>query len=604
MSRPVKALVVGALNGKLQTAFGKINSINAKHGPFDLVLCVGDFFGSSETTSADVQGVLSGSLKVPLPTYIITGREKLPAEALNNASSNFGEIAEQLVYLGASGIYSTAEGLKIAYLSGSSGPAESARSERFSEGTVQALCGKAPGVALGVDILITTEWAEGILNGSPAGAKVSEGQAKGTNAITEVAVALQPRYHFAAGGFFEREPYRNRGGARHVTRFIAVGDFEPANKKQRWFYAMNIVPMSKIDLVQLAAVPPNTTPLPFSSAAADGGRKRPADEMSDSFFFNSTSSDGGRNKRHQGERKPPPSTYICHKCNEPGHWVQDCPQGGRGAPPAEYDCPEKQQRPAELLKKREAGQCWFCLSNPQVEKHLIVSIGNEVYLTLAKGGLVDWGGHFLLVPIAHNTSTRQMQTLEGEEGESAQNALKEMEGIKEKIRELYKARGDVMVCFEMFGGGAEGALADTLQHMHLQVVPMSDKSLPELETAFMKEAEEEGLELIPNANLPDLESDMYCRVELPTSSSTPSETKILVFRPSPDRMEEYQQQVAEAEQAGRRHPPRIMNLQFGRKVLAELMGVPHAADWKRMLLPKEDEEKLTGKIRELIDLDA
>ena len=31
--------------------------------------------------------------------------------------------------------------------------------------------------------------------------------------------------------------------------------------------------------------------------------------------------------------------------------------------------------------------CWFCLSNPQIEEHLIVSVGTLSYLALAKG---DW----------------------------------------------------------------------------------------------------------------------------------------------------------------------------------------------------------------------
>jgi hypothetical protein len=29
--------------------------------------------------------------------------------------------------------------------------------------------------------------------------------------------------------------------------------------------------------------------------------------------------------------------------------------------------------------------CWFCLSNPKVEKHLVISVAEESYLALAKG---------------------------------------------------------------------------------------------------------------------------------------------------------------------------------------------------------------------------
>jgi hypothetical protein len=64
-----------------------------------------------------------------------------------------------------------------------------------------------------------------------------------------------------------------------------------------------------------------------------------------------------------------------------------------------------------------ADECWFCLSNPNIAKHLIVAVGNECYLTLPKGQLipthgqtksrndgissVPGGGHVLIVPIAH-----------------------------------------------------------------------------------------------------------------------------------------------------------------------------------------------------------
>ncbi len=44
-----------------------------------------------------------------------------------------------------------------------------------------------------------------------------------------------------------------------------------------------------------------------------------------------------------------------------------------------------------------AAACWFCLASPEVEKHLIVSVGDECYVALAKGG-IDWN-NLLIVPI-------------------------------------------------------------------------------------------------------------------------------------------------------------------------------------------------------------
>ncbi|MFN9940786.1 MAG: hypothetical protein ACK56I_15045 [bacterium] len=50
-----------------------------------------------------------------------------------------------------------------------------------------------------------------------------------------------------------------------------------------------------------------------------------------------------------------------------------------------------------MERKAPAGPCWFCLSSPQVEKHLIVSVGEHVYLALPKGGLTSQ--HVMILPI-------------------------------------------------------------------------------------------------------------------------------------------------------------------------------------------------------------
>lgn len=60
-----------------------------------------------------------------------------------------------------------------------------------------------------------------------------------------------------------------------------------------------------------------------------------------------------------------------------------------------------------------ADECWFCLSNPKLTKHLIASIGSEIYVTLPKGQIpptgtdvsnlvspVPGGGHVLIIPVS------------------------------------------------------------------------------------------------------------------------------------------------------------------------------------------------------------
>ena len=42
-----RRLVTGSATGSIAPLFDKILAIHTKHGPFDLALCIGDFFGSS-----------------------------------------------------------------------------------------------------------------------------------------------------------------------------------------------------------------------------------------------------------------------------------------------------------------------------------------------------------------------------------------------------------------------------------------------------------------------------------------------------------------------------------------------------------------------------
>lgn len=51
--------------------------------------------------------------------------------------------------------------------------------------------------------------------------------------------------------------------------------------------------------------------------------------------------------------------------------------------------------------------CWFCLSSPSVEKHLVISVGTHCYLALAKGPLNPY--HVLILPIAHHQSTTKVR---------------------------------------------------------------------------------------------------------------------------------------------------------------------------------------------------
>lgn len=65
LNRDSQSLTVGAARGSIKELFSKIKAIDTKHGKFELVLCVGDFFGPSEEQyrSKEVDELLNGDIE-------------------------------------------------------------------------------------------------------------------------------------------------------------------------------------------------------------------------------------------------------------------------------------------------------------------------------------------------------------------------------------------------------------------------------------------------------------------------------------------------------------------------------------------------------------
>ena len=59
------SLTVGPAVGSIRDLFAKVKAIDAKHGKFELVICVGDFFGPSdgEHASKEIDELLRGEIE-------------------------------------------------------------------------------------------------------------------------------------------------------------------------------------------------------------------------------------------------------------------------------------------------------------------------------------------------------------------------------------------------------------------------------------------------------------------------------------------------------------------------------------------------------------
>ncbi|RDB21197.1 Zinc finger CCCH domain-containing protein 59 [Hypsizygus marmoreus] len=473
-----------------------------------------------------------------------------------------------------------------------------------------------------IDILITNVWPSSITQFSAAPLPSPELASAGVHVLDDAIRRTKPRYHFAAAGgkppqFWEREPYVWDDEEGRVSRFISLGAFggtPPTGKKPRWFYAFSLAPHTPGAVPR----PANATKNPFRESAPRAVKRPHENAEGENFIFGNVRQPVKRSRIVEGEPgKPPPgykcrrceSTehfinecpervkpsegYVCKICHTPGHLVRDCPTrdavgdtGGRKpkegyvcracGSDAHYldDCLVANQRPAQTERRggkrgppKEIGpdECWFCLSNPNLAKHLIVAIGSECYVTLPKGQivptqsaadhtLVPGGGHVLIVPITHYPTYTTIPP------DLAPPIIEETEKVKTALRAMNAKHGATTVSIEVGRLSAKGG------HAHVQSVPLPLSLKDKVEGAFIQEGKLLGIDFEedPDAALEACAGGRgsYFKVELPDGKKMVHLMKD--------------------------HVP--FSIQFGRQVLVDLMGMPERLDWKACMLPEEEDK--------------
>ncbi|CAI5451942.1 unnamed protein product [Caenorhabditis angaria] len=204
--------------------------------------------------------------------------------------------------------------------------------------------------------------------------------------------------------------------------------------------------------------------------------------------------------------------------------------------------------------KQPQAPCWFCLSNVDAEKHLVVSVGNSCYAAMPKGPLTN--EHVMILSIGHIQSQV-----------SAPVAVRdEIEKFKSAFTLMANKTGKALVTFER---------NFRTQHLQVQMVAIDKASTRALKGAFMNSAALAGFELVTighDEHLSDLvnEGCPYFVAELPDGSK--------LFTRS----------------------MKGFPLQFGREVLASapILDCEEKIDWKKCVLEKEKEIELVNKLKE------
>lgn len=393
---------------------------------------------------------------MPFPVYFALGRFPLPPEAVEKLESSNGELCHNLYYLGKRTQIKTSEGIKIAALGGVLDPdLDPAQSKDNYTPSCNVGDAEALRSANGADILITHTWPERIRkNSNVAFDCPADKTPLAHRSIAELSTALRPRYHFSnsSNTFYEREPFfhinppdvQEDGFA--VTRFISLASFgNPA--KQKWIYAFSLDPTAAPPVT----VPQGTTasPLALPPKAPRGMKRHNPDDPQTSNSFSRFSADSHPDHFHSRKkrRQPPPGP----------------------------------------------NECFFCLANPRLATHLVVSIGQEAYITTSKGPLTtkttfpELGGEFpahaLIIPLPHVPTLAAIP-----EPETRQATLQEMQRLRDSLHQMLAHRA----------GGRLGAVTWEVRraggvHGHWQFLPipvdMIRKGL--VEVAFKVQAENE-----------------------------------------------------------------------------------------------------------------
>lgn len=458
-------LITGDVDGNFKQFFTRIENINKKSGPFDLLLVAGEFF--SETNNDELEAYKNGFKQVPCPTYILGPTNPNSQKYFDSLTLDNGEICSNLIYLGKRGLYKTTSGLKIAYLSGIEVADGDVKPWNFNRDDVVALrdacvASKIGGEFRGVDILVTSQ--------SPEQSGGLETKVVPSKLISWLALQIKPRYHICGLSdlYYERAPYRvpkdDTTMLDLATRLIIMAGVTNT-KKAKYIYAANLLPVEKMKMMDLLQKTTDETECPYLSIKFDVEKGRPANQSHNgNQYFYDMHSQGDQDMRKRR-----------HKDDE-----------------------FQNKRPRQINQEK----CWFCLSSPDVEKHLVITVGDNFYLALPKGPVSE--NHIMILCIIHIQSSAQLSN----------ESWDELKKFKGAIRKFYDSLGMVCTFIER---------NYRTSHLLIDCIPVRKELEWQIKLAVEDRAEEKNLhfETLPAledpSDLPD--KSPYFVVELPNGTA-------------------------------------------------------------------------------------
>ncbi|KAK3113832.1 hypothetical protein LTR53_008470 [Teratosphaeriaceae sp. CCFEE 6253] len=514
------SVVIGAVNGKFTDTFARLAVLHSKQN-FAFGIIAGDLFANLETATdgdkKDLARLLRGDITMPFSTYFALGRRSLPDEVVEILEKSQGELCPNLSILGRKVSIKTSESFRIVAVGG----VHSTRADQpMSEYTAEFTDGDAQAVGNGLadaDILVTSEWPSHIQHGGKAYTGASP---SGVDSIANLCTALKPRYHFSASeAFYEREPFFHNGPSpRSVTRFISLAPSGNA-AKHKAMYAFTLEPSSAAP----QDLPAGCTASPLTSVTAMN-KKRKLESQEDDY-----------------------NSYRFANGNGADHYRPDHGRGGK----------RRYNRPAPT-----PDQCYFCLSKPECEQHLIASLGTNAYLTVAKGPLtlhdtypeLGFPGHVLIIPYEHTPTMSAIRDMG-----SRQTTVKEMQRYRGALQDMLVAKTKGEDGLAKLGAVTWEISRNSGVHLHWQFLPVSVNLIRKglVEAAFSVEAE--------NTNYPKFETGLKEMEDMEEGNYF----KVTIWS------EALRKEMVMPLDGDFR-----IDLQFGRRVLGKLLDLQQRTYWK------------------------
>ncbi|CAL2274692.1 unnamed protein product [Prunus armeniaca] len=595
---PPKILLCGDVLGHLKQLFKRVASVNKSAGPFDALFCVGQFFPDSADQLDEFNDYIEGRAQIPLPTYFIGDYGVAATKVLLAATKDSGnqgfkldglKICNNLYWLKGSGKFKL-HGLSVAYLSGLQ-CSDSQQFGTYSQDDVDVLRAVAeePGI---IDLFLTNKWPSGITNRAaasdvPPGASEPFGS---DSTVAELVAEIKPRYHIAGtkGMYYAREPYSNVD-AVHVTRFLGLAPV--GNKdKQKFIHAISPTPASTMSTVEISTKSATTTLSPYTYGektdhATEAG-KRSSESISDSQYWRYDvnqkrqkhgAGDGNRlcfkfvssgscprgencNFQHDVDAREQSLRGVCFDFMNKGKCERGPDCKFKHSLQAEGESNSHQRRGSGNANSNRSTECWFCLSSPKVESHLIISIGEHYYCALAKGPLVE--DHVLLIPIGHSPNTLSLPV----------ECEIELGKFQDALKQYYKKQGKDVVFFEW--------ASKRTTHANLQAVPVPSAKSAAVQNIFNLAAEKLSFKFETMKSGNNSDGRKMLRTQFDRNFS-------FFYVQLPDGTI-----LSHSIEENERFLP-----QFGREVIAGLLNKADRADWRNCTDSKEEEAKMAGDFK-------